>query len=176
MTSAGLIRNYGLFWRREYVFWGRQKNSGNLKGFYTNNKNKIVDFRDQRGIYVLYDDGFNLVYVGQAGAGNTRLFTRLKDHTTDHLADRWTKFSWFGTRRVLNTNCTLSKEKDALHPKVRNVLNHLEAVLISSVEPPHNRQGGRFGNEVEQYLQYYDQEKLGPTIYDMIKSLHISKK
>jgi len=48
---------------------------------------------------------------------------------------------------------------------------HIEAILISAAEPPHNRQGGRFGKEVEQYLQYRDQEALGPDTEAMLKEL-----
>ncbi|MEO0963192.1 MAG: GIY-YIG nuclease family protein, partial [Pseudomonadota bacterium] len=62
-------------------------------------QDNTVDFRQQRGIYVLYDGNFNIVYVGQAGAGNQDLFGRLKNHLTDHLASRWSLFSWFGVRR-----------------------------------------------------------------------------
>ena len=39
-----------------------------------------VDFREQVGVYVLYDDNFRVVYVGQAGAGNQTLLGRLKQH------------------------------------------------------------------------------------------------
>ena len=171
-----MIENYGLYWRRDYVFWGRQKNSGHLKGVLaTAKKAQPVDFRDQRGIYALYDDGFNLVYVGQAGSGNQRLFDRIKQHTTDHLADRWSKFSWFGTRRVLK-DCTLSNDKKAIHPKLDIVLNHLEAVLIAIAEPQSNRQGGRFGSNVGQYLQYRDEENLGPSLDDMIKIIYNNSK
>jgi hypothetical protein len=54
--------------------------------------------------------------------------------------------------------------------KAAHILNHIEAILISAVEPPHNKQGGRFGDDVEQYLQYRDQG-LDPDIGSMVKEL-----
>ena len=75
---------------------------------------KNLLLREQAGVYVLYDDNFRLVDVGQAGAlGAARPFIKSGD-----------------------------------------ILNHIEAILISAAEPPHNRQGGRFGEAVEQSLQY----------------------
>src|SRR5208282_3263832 len=96
-----LIHNYGLFWHRSDVLWGHQKVRGHLKGKLAKAKSGLpVDFRNQAGLYVLYDDSFRLVYVGQAGAGNQFLFSRLRQHTRDALADRWTRFSWFGIKWV----------------------------------------------------------------------------
>jgi len=154
-----LIANYGLFWKRKKVFWGRQGVSGKLLGtLATNLKDGQVDFREQQGIYVLYDDNFRMVYAGQTGAkDNQRLFIRLKQHERDALADRWTRFSWFGIRSV-NKDGTLRAEKSTAHPAISGVLDHIEAILIAAAEPPHNRQGGRFGEKVEQYLQFSDPE------------------
>jgi hypothetical protein len=57
---------------------------------------------------------------------------------------------------------------------VGDVLNHIEAVLISVAEPAHNRQAGRFGDEVEQYLQFRDEDEFGPEIKDMIHDIWVS--
>jgi hypothetical protein len=66
--ADSLIRNYGLFWRRDWVFWGKPRVPGHLKGVYSKKTTSDpVDFRYQQGVYVLYDDSFRLVYVGQAG-------------------------------------------------------------------------------------------------------------
>lgn len=96
-----LIRNYGLFWERDAVDWfpgrggsfalvGRhKKNLPNLR---------VADFRDQRGIYILYGD-YGPHYVGliqDRGLGD-----RLKDHLSDKHRRDWKRFSWFGFRRVL---------------------------------------------------------------------------
>jgi hypothetical protein len=123
-----LIHNYALFWRRENIFWGRPKVSGHLKGFPARKAYAEVDFREQRGVYVLYDDSFRPVYVGQAGANDNRhLFDRLKDHTRDALVDRWTKFSWFGIRWVTKTN-KLASGAEGTHTKAGAVLDHIEAI------------------------------------------------
>lgn len=157
-----LIQNYGLFWRLDQVFWGWQGVPGHLKGMEATNKsNDPVDFREQQGVYVLYDQAFRMVYVGQAGANDQqRMFDRLKQHTRDQLAERWARFSWFGVRAVIG-NGKLKAEKDVAHPSLSDVLNHVEGILISAAEPAHNRQGGRFGDRVEQYLQFRD-DRLGP--------------
>lgn len=166
-----LIHNYGLFWRRNDVFWGRPHVRGHLKGVLAKETSSSpVDFRDQAGVYVLYDDNFRLVYVGQAGAGNQRLFSRLKHHREDALADRWTRFSWFGIRWVRkNGKLAVGSAKASIQSA--HVLNHIEAILISAAEPPHNRQGGRFGDEVEQYLQHRDDAALGLSVESMVKEL-----
>jgi hypothetical protein len=163
-----LIKNYGLFWRLDQIFWGWQGVSGHLRGVASWNKTATpVDFRYQQGVYVLYDQTFRMIYVGQAGANDeNRLFDRLKQHTRDQLADRWSRFSWFGVRSVNQTGL-LRAENIAVHSDMTDVLNHIEGVLIASSEPPHNRQGGRFGDQVEQYLQERD-ERLGPEPHKMI--------
>jgi len=104
----------------------------------------------QRGIYALYAD-YDLVYVGQTGAGSDRLFNRLKFHKTDHLADRWNRFSWFGTQWVTQQH-KLSADTAEMHESVTVVLNILEAVSIAISEPRLNLQRGRWG-EVKQYFQ-----------------------
>jgi hypothetical protein len=167
-----LIRNYGLFWRRNDVWWGRQNVQGHLKGVRaTALTSRAVDFAEQRGVYALYDDAFHLVYVGQAGANdNQRMLDRLRNHRRDALADRRMRFSWFGVNRVLETG-ELAADAAAAHPAISDVLNHIEAILITAAEPAHNRQGGRFGDGVEQYLQHRDEEHLGPTVDEMIRGL-----
>lgn len=58
-----------------------------------------------------------------------------------------------------------------MHPDIGDVLNHIEAILIAAAEPVHNRQGGRFGDSVEQYLQWRDDENFGPEIPEMIRDI-----
>ena len=167
-----LIRNYGLFWLRDRIHWGAGKNRGHLKGILsTRRTDEPVDFRYQQGVYALYDEGFRLVYVGQAGVGKNRLFSRLKQHRIDHLAQRWSRFSWFGVLDVRD-NLQLANSGKMSRPKLNEVLNHIEGILISVSEPPHNRQGGRFGEDVSQYLQYLDHENIYPDQRDMIKQLY----
>lgn len=164
-----LIKNYGLFWHEKDVFWGVGNNAGTLLGVPARNLSAdSVDFREQSGVYVLYAD-YQMVYVGQAGARNQKLFMRLKQHTRDALAGRWNQFSWFGTRRV-NQNGSLSAESEGRHSTHAEVLDHIEAILIHAAEPKQNRQGGRFGEDVVQYLQVRDDDR-GPTVEEMVKEL-----
>lgn len=168
-----LVKNYGLFWREDEVFWGRGNNAGTLLGVLSSNTTaEPVDFRDQAGVYVLYAD-FDMVYVGQAGNGYQKLFGRLKQHRRDALSGRWNQFSWFGTRKVLKRG-GLAAEVDWAHTTHAQVLNHIEAILIQAAEPPLNRQGGRFGKKAGQFIQHRD-TNLGPTVEDMIYDLWHAK-
>ena len=153
------IENYGRRWRRDKVHWGAGSNKGHLKGYRQGAKLKPVDFRTQIGIYVLFGSGGDVVYVGQAGLGNARLFARLKAHTRDHLRDRWTHFSWFGLRGVNTGNNRLSEfhkpETRISRRNRRDALHETEAVLMSVVEPPLNRRGPNWQGSRE-YKQHAD--------------------
>ncbi|WP_330948378.1 GIY-YIG nuclease family protein [Thermomonas sp. LB-4] len=152
-----MIRSFGLHWREDRVFWGRPNDSGTLDGAASRSRRaKPVDFREQRGIYALYAE-YELVYVGQTGAGNDRLFRRLKCHRTDHLSERWDRFSWFGTQWVTERN-TLSRDTAAVHQTVAAALNMLEAVSVAISEPRLNLQRGRWG-DTTQYYQWWDREE-----------------
>ena len=151
------IKNFGLMWDRESVRWvGTRGNAGRLMGQGSIGKpirdQLEVNFREQIGVYILYRNEI-VVYVGQAGAGNSNLFSRLKNHMSDHLANRWDKFSWFGVRRV-NRNGTLSQATGELNRTLKSseVLDLLEGLLINVVEPPLNKQGAKWSG-VEQYFQ-----------------------
>ena len=119
-----MIRTYGLFWKSDQVDWGTQGpgNAGTLLGTRTlSNRARQVDFRDQRGIYALYSE-FELVYVGQTGAGDQRLLKRLKNHLTDHLAERWDRFSWFGMRWVRGDG-TLSNDAMIANTETKKIMS-----------------------------------------------------
>lgn len=151
-----LFANYGLFWREDRVKWGTPGKTGTLSGIRTNKEGE-VDFREQRGVYALYDESFHMLYVEQAGYGNQRLYQRLHQHRFDALAERWTRFSWFGIDPVKGRaghKRLLEQEPDA--PAVSAVLNHLEAILIAAAEPALNRQGGKFG-DAQQFQQSYEE-------------------
>ena len=84
-----LISNVGFFWREDHVFWGAGSSAGSLLGVPAKNVTAdVIDFREQSGIYVLYSD-YKVLYVGQCGLGKQKLFTRLKQHRVDDLAERW---------------------------------------------------------------------------------------
>ncbi len=149
-----MIQSYGLHWKIDKVSWGRPKVAGTLQGAASRSpRARPVDFREQRGIYALYAI-YDLVYVGQTGAGADRLFKRLKSHKFDHLADRWDRFSWFGTQWVTKTN-ELSKDTASVNASVEATLNVLEAVSIALSEPRLNLQRGKWG-DATQYFQWWD--------------------
>ena len=149
-----MIQSYGLHWHVERVFWGYPKVAGTLWGAASRSpKARRVDFREQRGIYALYAE-HELVYLGQTGAGNDRLFKRLKSHKSDHLSERWNRFSWFGTQWVTQTS-DLSKDNAVVSQTVEAALNILEAVSIAISEPKLNLQRGKW-SEAKQYFQSWD--------------------
>lgn len=173
MAKQPLIRNYGLFWKAEDVYWGGGRNAGALYGVLAGKgAGDEVDFRNQRGIYVLYAD-YDLVYVGQNNSSN--LLTRLKQHRNDDLAGRWNRVSWFGMRAVLKKGHRLAKFNETVHVSRTHVLNHIEGILIHAAEPRLNRQGGKFGKNIERYLQVRD-DRLGPNEKEILRELYKQKK
>ena len=138
-----MIKSYGVHWRVDRVFWGYQNNPGTLLGSKTRSSQaRAVDFRNQRGIYALYAE-YELVYIGQTGAGDDRLFKRLKAHRSDHLSERWNRFSWFGTQWVTQGH-VLSVDTVEVHQSVAAALNLLEALAVAIAEPRLNLQRGRW--------------------------------
>lgn len=157
--GAVLIRNFGRLWEKRFVQWGRPGGRGHLCGYLTPTSDE-VDFRDQVGIYILSDQNRVPVYVGQAGGGKQRLFARLKQHTTDHLWNRWTYFTWFGFRRVNSGNNRLSEhDKPGKRFAARGgtLLNEIEAALLVALEPSLNKQGPRW-KDVDEYFQVVDDD------------------
>lgn len=139
-----IINAFGIYWNRNLVYW---KSIPDLLGIQQIGATE-VNFKEQRGIYLLHD-GRETIYVGQAIEQS--LGKRLKDHTTDRLAGRWDRFSWFGFYPVtedakLNLNL---KFKDFT---IQNLGDILEAILIESIEPRQNRKQGNSFLGLE-YLQ-----------------------
>jgi hypothetical protein len=168
-TSQYLIKNYGLLWKEEDVFWGKQRKPGTLLGRSAKSSTKIVDFRYQIGIYVLYAD-YKIVYIGQAGAGkDSNLFARLSQHRSNNLAGRWNQFSWFGLLSVLNNN-VLSASKQNHNHDTKVVLDHFEAMLIHVIEPPLNRKGGTWGKS-EQFLQHRDTDNIDSNDSEILREI-----
>jgi hypothetical protein len=156
------VRNFGHFWSRDLVEWGRRRVAGQLLGYVmSDRKPLVVDFREQIGIYVLFTAQREVVYIGQAGSGDRRLFLRLRDHTANDLRDRWTHFSWFGLRGVNNTNRQLSEHQK---PDSRcastnaHALDEIEAVLLQLFEPRLNKRGPNWGGDTLEFLQYVPSE------------------
>ncbi|MDE1964090.1 MAG: hypothetical protein KGI42_09345 [Xanthomonadaceae bacterium] len=154
-----LIRNFGHLWERRYIQWGRGGVKGHLHG-YRKPTDSGADFRDQIGIYVLFDKQYSPVYVGQVGSGKQRLLGRLNQHTSDHLWNRWEYFTWFGFRRVNPVSNLLSehdKPEKKFSAKGDALLNEVEAALLIALEPKLNKQGPRW-KDVEEFFQTVDDE------------------
>ncbi len=170
-----LIKNYGLYWRAEDVFWGKpgEGNDGTLDGRPAKNRRgKVTNFREQAGVYVLFDR-LRPVYVGETGVGTQRLFRRLRSHYRGDLKGRWDTFSWFGIYPVNPKNRNL-RPNVRIHPKISDILYHIEAILIASIEPPLNLQRGKFG-KAERYIQarhesLFTQAEMTAEVFKMIKS------
>jgi hypothetical protein len=76
VAAMGAIKNFGHFWNAqvvnrnitEEVRKGQTRKKGDLKGYSGRGKSKeIVDFRSQIGIYVLFAENREVIYVGQVG-------------------------------------------------------------------------------------------------------------
>jgi hypothetical protein len=156
------ITSFGQFWERDKVNFGvRGKgNHGKLLGFTgPRSKPNIVDFREQMGVYVLYDNNRNVVYIGQAGSGNNKLLSRLKSHTRNHMRARWDYFSWFGLRQhTLRNELSQKQTPDSRFSGTNSeALDEIEAVLIQVIEPKLNKQGSRWKDTTE-FFQYIEEE------------------
>jgi len=74
-----VINAFGIYWSRNLVYW---KTNPDLLGIQQVGATE-VNFKDQRGIYLLYD-GREIIYVGQAI--EQTLGQRLKQHNSDRLS------------------------------------------------------------------------------------------
>lgn len=161
------ITSYGLFWRRSEIDWtpGKgNKGSFHLLGRIGINRGSIrlVDFRKQQGIYILYDE-YGPSYVGltrRQGLGK-----RLKDHTSDHLKGCWDRFSWFGFNSIGAANSAgvlaLLDPETEVSETTHTTIGDLEALLIRAIGPKNNSSSMKF-KDAEQWTQvdYDDAEEL----------------
>lgn len=160
-----IIKNFGFLWERRLINrgGGGAGKAGSLCGYRNGAKTKIVDFREQIGVYALYDETRTIVYIGQAGNGNANLFERLKQHMKgSNLWNRWSYFSWVGFKDVKNTNGSLSVKQSVSAGvggfKYSDALNEIEGVLIELIEPKLNKQGGKLKHAIE-YFQVIPEEE-----------------
>jgi len=134
------VKNFGLLWRADEVTWNPGKGTRRafrLLGRRGKNRSRLrlVDFRHQQGIYILYGN-HGPYYVGltkKQGLGK-----RLKDHLTDGHAHQWDRFSWFGFCAVLarKDEHGLRKLKDMAENVLgsrQSVITDVEALLISAM-------------------------------------------
>ena len=172
MPEQYMIRNYGLFWREDRIFWGWRGKQGHLNGQEVDNRtgktkttSRPIDFQYQIGIYALYYD-FELVYIGQAGAstkdggkGRT-LLDRFRDHRDNRHSGRWDRFSWFGVQNVKSNKELSDYYKAVTKVTNRQILDLFEAVPIALSEPKLNLQRGNLKDYATQYSQWYDPSEL----------------
>jgi hypothetical protein len=153
----GAIKNFGFLWKRKHIKRDGTGDGGHLKGYAKGNQDKTVDFRKQIGCDVLYDKNQSIVYVGQAGNGNNNLFNRLKNHMdSNDLHNRWEYFSWVGFRDVNKGGALNAMQKSTARVSgftYGDALNELEGILISFIEPKHNKQGAHWDG-VTEYRQF----------------------
>ena len=148
-TAAGFIQCYGLFWDVDEVTWsgrdfrllGRRGSAGEAL--------RVCDFRNQVGIYVLYDQ-YGAYYVGLTR--HQPLGNRIRAHLGDHHKDLWQRFSWFGFRRVRvlpypDGTQSLQAPKKNLVADTRETIADVEALLIQALgtHKRGNRREMRFG-------------------------------
>jgi hypothetical protein len=140
-----LIQAFGLFWRAEEIEWepgsGGKAPDGIAKSALLGRRGtnvptlRVVDFWDQRGIYILYGN-YGPHYVGL----NSRrgLGIRLKEHRYDRHAGLWDRFSWFGFARVLKTRNIaglneLSTVATLKTVDSKSMIREMEALLIHAM-------------------------------------------
>ena len=143
-TETGALRAFGMFWRRDLVFWTGEGKLLRKQGAGASD----VDFAGQIGVYLLHDRE-RVIYVGRA---TDTLYARIKAHISDRLGGRWDRFSWFGIRSVTEKG---NLADDAVPWSQDVVVETMEALLIESLEPPLNRRRGDNFSAVE-YLQATD--------------------
>lgn len=140
-----IVTSFGMFWRRHAVQWTA---SARLLGMQQLGATP-VDFSKQLGIYLLYD-GREVIYIGRTT--DRPLGRRLFEHTSDRMAARWDRFSWFGLLPVSEKGelGALPATYDAA-----KMIPALEAILIEALEPRQNRKRGDDLSAVE-YMQHED--------------------
>jgi len=142
-----IVSSFGMFWRRNAIEWSA---TPKLLGMQQIGATP-VDFNKQLGIYLLYD-GREVIYIGRTT--DRPLGRRLYEHTSDRMATRWDRFSWFGLLPVSETGSlgNLPNTYEAV-----KMIPALEAILIEALEPRQNRKRGDDLSAVE-YIQREDPE------------------
>ena len=143
--ELGLIAAYGVLWRVPV----KPTDPLNLKGVRRGGMAPVIDFKRQRGIYILYSS-FGPRYVGKSWKND--LGGRLESHLTDSHRGQWDRFSWFGFRRVIDRGgkLVLADDEPETIPSIdpRGALRDLETVIIRGFGL-HNVRPGHFNNADE---------------------------
>ncbi len=131
-----------------------------------------MDIWKQRGIYALEKD-FKIVYVGQAN--DRDLGQRLREHTADHLRQRWDTFSWYGLLPMDSAGTLLdytSQEVDKT-----SIIRTLELVGILMSDAPLNRSRGKVpGAEKMVQHAYRKIRDVHGLLEDVLEELDVLKK
>ena len=144
-TRAGFIRAYGLFWSAADVDWTGEETEGpaellGRRGAYRGTL-KVVNFWDQRGIYVLYNE-YGAYYVGRTEGENMGLDRRLRQHhygeNGSPHAGKWDRFSWFGWRGVLDSTDRSGYRNLRAVPRTlltdsKDTVGDIEALLMTTL-------------------------------------------
>ena len=140
-----LIQAFELFWRAEEIEWepgsGGKAPDGIAKSALLGRRGtnaptlRVVDFWDQRGIYILYGN-YGPHYVGLNSSRG--LGVRLKEHRHDRHEGLWDRFSWFGFARVLRSRNTaglteLSTVATLKTVDSKSMIREMEALLIHAM-------------------------------------------
>ena len=146
--TGGIIKAFGMFWRRDWVEWLTKPK---LMGLQQEGADS-VDFANQLGVYLLHD-GREVMYVGRTT--EKRLAARLSEHCRDRLSGRWDRFSWFGLLGVTDEGKLTPENLSSV--TTEDIIVTFEALLVEGLEPRQNRKRGDAFRAVE-YLQVQDPE------------------
>jgi len=131
-------------WHRKYVDWDKI-----CLGGYSEKDDSFVDFAYQAGIYALYNQNADCIYVGQAGRGeNNGFFHRLRCHALeDELFCMWERFSWYGFYSVetikKHENRAYENEfKKGINTDINELMNVIESMIIRIHTPRFNKSIG----------------------------------
>jgi hypothetical protein len=140
-----IVTSFGMFWRRNLIEWSARPKLLGMQQIGAT----PVDFNKQLGIYLLYD-GREVIYIGRTT--DRPLGVRLYEHTSDRMAARWDRFSWFGLLPVSEAGSLGSLP---ITYEAAKMIPALEAILIEALEPRQNRKRGDDLSAVE-YIQHED--------------------
>lgn len=142
-----IVTSFGMFWRRNAIEWVATPKILGMQQIGAT----PVDFNKQLGIYLLYD-GREVIYIGRTT--DRPLGRRLYEHTSDRMAARWDRFSWFGLLPVSESGVLGGLP---ITYEAAKMIPALEAILIEALEPRQNRKRGDDLSAVE-YIQREDIE------------------
>jgi hypothetical protein len=182
LKDSGFVKFYGLYWKKDNVDWIKKGEllgqpegwlgRGNIaKGF---DYYKVqMNFWNQKGVYILYDDNLHVVYAGQAGlerkskkkpSSGKSIGDRLLYHKEGVYRNAWSLFSWFGFLDTTRPpDLRNSSDEERLQPhmfftsspnsELNQLLASFEAILIEGFAPRFNARGGDLGKAiwVDQY-------------------------